>query len=383
MDICGEISDNEEDDEEGYSQLDAVDRPQQVILTRHFFEVHKGTATFDSWEQLVSAVLMEEGEQGKLQDDLSGSNILDPVQIFGSVATVLIEACVWGLVGYYMMQNTVVGLVLTILYGIGLLLAVYILPSQLAGMVWPNIPCVIGATGVLLAVLVKGSDLSDASPGSAGLILLVCIVPQTLAAAAWMYKLPEDPDRASLFSNLFLGLWAAVQALFIIVMGNAKDTLFGDRFWGWFHFAFWALLLQSGSCIVLTRYLFVVRSRWSSAELVSWTLNLGALGLAVSVSALLNIPYTDEMWRWLLFSLLVPGLVLLGLLFGRAVPTMLGGICLLMATFRLSLWVGSRAGSPLAAFGTFGCCGAVVLAAAAGLRRCHSNGDQQQSTAVD
>jgi len=379
MDCCAAESSGDEED--GLNQVQEYDGPHQVVLTRRFFEVHKGTATFDSWEQLASAVLLEEEYNETVEDELRGSNFLDPMQIFGSVATFLIEACVWGLVGFYMVQNAVVGLVLTVLYGVGLLLAIYVLPAQLAGMVWPNVPCVIGAIGVLLAVLLKGGDLFDASPASAGLILLVCILPQTVAAAAWMYKLPEDPDRASLFSNLFLGSWAAFQAFFIMVTGNSRDGFWKDSFWNWYYFASWTLLFQSGTCIALARYLFTIRSRWSSAQLVSWTLNLGALGLAVSVSGLLHIPYAHELWRWFLYSLLIPSFVCLGLVFGRAVPTMLGGICCIVSSVRFSVWVSNQARTPLAAFAAFGICGTIVLAVAACLRRHYESDDRPQSTA--
>ena len=62
--------------------------------------------------------------------------------------------------------------------------------------------------------------------------LIFCILPATLATIYWMRRLPEDPDRSTLVSNLFLGLWAATIALRAMLVDD--DSL---KDLGYFDFA--------------------------------------------------------------------------------------------------------------------------------------------------
>merc|ERR1712118_556340 len=93
-----------------------------------------------------------------------------------------------------------------------------------------------------------------------------------------MRKLPKDPDRAALVPNLFTGLWAATQATGAMLGADSSFM---------FYFSFGSLFLFGFGTIAIATVLFRSPGQWGSMELVTWTLNVGTLGVAVATAMLL------------------------------------------------------------------------------------------------
>ncbi|CAK9068840.1 unnamed protein product [Durusdinium trenchii] len=198
--------------------------PEMTAVSRRIFNLHLKNRSFSSWEEFIEA-LPSTAPQGASQSIVK----CDPMDICSWVATFLIESCIWGLVAYFADQSAAIGIVLSALYGLVLFLCVdRWLSPQMAGMLWPNIPVAVGAVGALVATYLPDNDESKL-PSRA---LIFCILPATLATIYWMRRLPEDPDRSTLVSNLFLGLWAATIALRAMLVDD--DSL---KDLGYFDFA--------------------------------------------------------------------------------------------------------------------------------------------------
>lgn len=103
-------------------------------------------------------------------------------------------------------------------------------------------------------------------------VLLCCIVPATVATLFWMRKLPEDPDRATLVSNLFLEIWALTIALRMLVTGE-------ESFPSASYFDFASLTIIGSGLLVVAVMLYRFPGVWGSVELVTWTLNMGVIGV--------------------------------------------------------------------------------------------------------
>eukprot|EP00913_Durusdinium_trenchii_P025016 g23481.t1 len=168
----------------------------------------------------------------------------------------MIICCIWGLVAYFADQSAAIGIVLSALYGLVLFLCVdRWLSPQMAGMLWPNIPVAVGAVGALVATYLPDNDESKL-PSRA---LIFCILPATLATIYWMRRLPEDPDRSTLVSNLFLGLWAATIALRAMLVDD--DSL---KDLGYFDFA--SLVVLGAISVGVAVWFFERPGRWGSVD---------------------------------------------------------------------------------------------------------------------
>ena len=162
------------------------------------------------------------------------------------------------------------GVLLSASYGILLWLCVdHWLPRHMAGMLWPNLPVTIAVVGALFATLLH------LNPGQPACALFCSILPATAATAFWMRKLPEDPDRATLVLNLFLGLWATL--LTLKALTTSEDLVLIKIPPGYFDFL--SLLALGVLSVALALHLFHSHGPFSSVELITWTLNVGALAV--------------------------------------------------------------------------------------------------------
>merc|ERR1712079_147936 len=103
---------------------------------------------FTSWEQLLATHAGAPSGPGfrHVQGDNQTIIKLDPVRIFGWVAFLLVNVCMWGLVLYFGEQNKLIRLVFVMLYGMALRwMIVKHLGKALAGIFWPILPLSVAA----------------------------------------------------------------------------------------------------------------------------------------------------------------------------------------------------------------------------------------------
>eukprot|EP00747_Dinoflagellata_sp_TGD_P185258 gnl/TRDRNA2_/TRDRNA2_41706_c0_seq1.p1 gnl/TRDRNA2_/TRDRNA2_41706_c0~~gnl/TRDRNA2_/TRDRNA2_41706_c0_seq1.p1 ORF type:complete len:546 (+),score=45.55 gnl/TRDRNA2_/TRDRNA2_41706_c0_seq1:38-1639(+) len=330
--------------------------PEAIVLRRKDFG-HIQNVAFASWEELVRAIPGGSAPQGKSTSIVT----CDPMQIFAWVATLLIQCCFWGLVAFYTERNGYdIGIALAVLYGVILYLCVKVwLPPQMASMIWPNLPVSIGTAGFLICLRIYGDEHVGHGDFEhmAARTQFFSILPATLSAAIWMRKLPNDPDRAVLVSNLLFGIWASVPT---------TAAMFGIGLNSMYDITWWSLLLIGAAAIAAAIALQHSKGRWASVELVTWTLNIGATGVSVATSALLmrfSIAHPAyELMGWVPFAAVASVLGFLGMSLGRTLPVLLSAIDLLALSTRASVWVSMQAGSAVAGFCCFGVLGVVIIA---------------------
>mmetsp|Transcript_25535 Transcript_25535/g.34596 ORF Transcript_25535/g.34596 Transcript_25535/m.34596 type:complete len:193 (-) Transcript_25535:237-815(-) len=120
------------------------------------------------------------------------------------------------------------------------------------------------------------------------------------------------------------------------------------------------------SFVVLALRLFVNPGEWGSVELVSWMLNLGALAIFISSYFLLEGPYYEDLWPWLVYLTAITFLGVLGAVTGRSFSMLLAALGLTIVSGRLAWGVStclSSDMSPLLFFVTFGFLGMVIIGA--------------------
>lgn len=258
--------DDRDDSESGFHQP----LPEVVLVSRRTFLSHLRNRSFDSWEELVQALPYADLPQGTSETIIK----CDTVEICTWVATFLIQSCIWGLVVYFADQSMVLGALFSASYGLVLWLCVdQWLPRNMAGKLWPNLPVAVGATGTLFLLCMQ-KDSKDISPVG---VLLCCILPATTMTLFWMRRLPEDPDRATLVTNLFLEIWAASIALRLMITG--EESLSASSY------SDFASLTSIGTLwVIISVLLYHFPSAWGSVELVTWTLNVGVLGVGAGTS---------------------------------------------------------------------------------------------------
>jgi len=331
--------------------------PECITVTRRSFEAHMRGYAFKSWEELVRIQPGGMAPQGASLTSVK----CDPMQVFGFIATVLLQFSIWGLVGYLSYQSAAVGIALTSAYGVALSFCIGMVPRQMAGMLWPNFPVVVGAVGLHAAALL--GDFSD----FAGAKVLFCVsIPSSAAAAFLMRKLPEDPDRAVLVTNLFAGLWSGTVALWWMLPG-AYGT---DDTWGWY-WGSGSLVVFGAAAIGVAAALRASGGRWGSVELVTWTMNVGSLAVFLGTCCMLWGPTEDAAQRtyeplyWLPFSAVSAALAALGLKFNRTFPVLLSASGLFAVCVRISIAaMGITDGSFVAGMCTFGALGIAVVVVA-------------------
>jgi len=309
-------------------------------LTRQTFEKHMRNIAFASWDDLRAAIAERPTVQGyvSLHGESETVMKLDPVRVFGLAAAIFLNVCFWGLFFHF---SGVLGFVVTVVLGGPLWWSLTngTMSPRLAGILWPNLPLVVGAAGLSLTSWLW-SD-SDPRNHDYWLPLLVCVLPQTFAAAWLLRGLPSDPDRASLLLNLYVGIGtAAAWTLSLALL--PRET-----------FLFWttsAVVLVEGLLgIAIAVRFFFVPGVLGSVEFVSWNLNLGATAVVGAVFACDAVPV-------LLDAPLAAGLALLARVLGRSFPLLLSaGTCFKIA-FDVSLMfepVWPTVG-PLLVFGVLG-----------------------------
>ena len=242
--------------------------PEVVVVTRRMFLSQLRNRSFETWDDFTQALPYADVPQGSSESIVK----CDPVEICTWVATFLIQSCMWGLVVYFADQSMVLGMLFSATYGLVLWLCVdQWLPRNMAGKLWPNLPVAVGATGTLFLLCLQKDHIS--AHGA----LLCCILPATLATLFWMRRLPQDPDRATLVTNLFLEIWAATIALRLMITGEE-----GLSEASYFDFA--SLTSIGAISVVIAVLLYRCPGAWASVELVTWTLNVGVLGIGVGTS---------------------------------------------------------------------------------------------------
>jgi len=358
----GQASLGDESSSAAGSELDEpLALPESITISRKSFEVHVRGYAFGSWGELVRALPGGMAPQGASLTSVR----LDPLQVFAMVATLLMQICIWGLVGYFAWQSLGVGIALTSAYGGALWLCIGRVPPQMAGMLWPNLPVIVGAVGLQVSMAPGGSEsLELPSP----LKLLFCtIAPAIAATVVFMRKLPEDPDRAVLVTNLFVGLWASNLALV-----QSFDP--GYQFFYWW--AAGSLVAFGVAAIVAAVALSQFPGKWSSVELVTWTLNVGCLAAAVGVHHLIlqglwsDFGPTYELFGWVVVSAVSATFAVLGLRLNRTFPVLLSALGLFGVCVRLSSTAAAIAGdSVIVGLCTFGGLGLLIVLSAQRLLR--------------
>jgi hypothetical protein len=334
--------------------------PETMVISRKAFDTHMRGHSFKTWEELVRALPEGAAPQGASSTSVK----CDPMQVFAWVATLLIQVCIWGLVGFFAMQNVFAGLAVTALYGALLFLVIERVPRQMAGMLWPNLPVIVGAVG-LQAAMMTGGDAWDAMFDNGGRVLAVkllfcTIIPATATAVLFMRRLPEDPDRAVLFTNLFVGIWAGVVTISSICVGEANAFLW--------YFSQFALAVLGVGAMGMAAYLRLRPGQWGSVELVSWSLNVGAIAFLLGSGGLFFFSEVSvktfgspaEVLCWVGFAAVVAMLGALGLKLQRTFPVLLSACGLAAICIRFSVAVGMALGS-VAGLCTFGALGIAVV----------------------
>mmetsp|Transcript_53666 Transcript_53666/g.117322 ORF Transcript_53666/g.117322 Transcript_53666/m.117322 type:complete len:373 (-) Transcript_53666:156-1274(-) len=347
--------DDRDDSESGFHQP----LPEVVLVSRRTFLSHLRNRSFDSWEELVQALPYADLPQGTSETIIK----CDTVEICTWVATFLIQSCIWGLVVYFADQSMVLGALFSASYGLVLWLCVdQWLPRNMAGKLWPNLPVAVGATGTLFLLCMQ-KDSKDISPVG---VLLCCILPATTMTLFWMRRLPEDPDRATLVTNLFLEIWAASIALRLMITG--EESLSASSY------SDFASLTSIGTLwVIISVLLYHFPSAWGSVELVTWTLNVGVLGVGAGTSGLLATFVIQhprlELMGWFPFSVINGVTGLLGFKLQRSFPVLLSALALAIVSIRASLFISDVTGSTVAGICSFGLLGFAVIAAAQELDR--------------
>lgn len=334
--------------------------PESITISRKSFEVHMRGYAFTSWEELVRALPGGMAPQGASLTSVK----MDPLQVFAMVATLLMQICIWGLVVYFAWQNLFVGILLTSAYGGALWLCIDRVPPQMAGMLWPNLPTIVGAVGLQVSVA-PGDHLE--SPPSPLKLLFCTIVPATAAAVVFMRKLPEDPDRAVLVTNLFVGLWSSNLAV-VASLGPGDDFV-----WRW---SAGSLVAFGAAAVGAAVALYQFPGKWSSVELITWTLNVGCLAVVVGVPHCIILGLPDdyspsyELFGWAVFSAVSAAFAVLGLRLNRTFPVLLSALGLFSVCVRLSTAAAAIAGdNVLVGLCTFGGLGLLTVVAAQRLLR--------------
>ncbi|CAK0859148.1 unnamed protein product [Prorocentrum cordatum] len=329
--------------------------PVSITLSRGSFEAHVRGHSFQCWEELVRALPGGMAPQGASLTSVK----VDPLQIFAMVATLLMQIGMWGMVAYFTWQNLVAGIVLTSAYGVALWLCIDRLAPQMAGVLWPNLPTIVGAVGLQVSIAQGGFEHFPPSP-----LKLFCftIVPASAAAVFFMRKLPEDPYRAVLVTNLFVGIWSGNLAL-VASLGPGEAFV-----WRW---SAGSLLACGAAAIGAAVALSRSPRKWSSVELVTWTLCVGCSAVTVALPHLLFLGLPDDydpvydLFGWVVVSTVSALFAVLGLRLGRTLPVLLSALGLFAVCVRLSTAAAAHAGdSATAGFCTFGGLGllTVVLA---------------------
>lgn len=323
---------------------------ETVEISRKVFESRIRNVPFASWEDLLAVVAGKPSRMGytTLHGESESAFHFDPVRVFGWVAMLLISVGIWGLV-FLASTAPIVAIIITVLYGIAMWFALNrALAPKLAGVIWPNLPLVVVAVG---ALVLRAFDCCHSPQTAAALALIVCIAPHTLAAAWLMRGLPQDPDRAPLFVNLFVGLWAALVCGMVAV--GMKDYVV-------YLASQWVLLLLGLAAVVVAGRLFIIPGTLGSVELVSWVLNVGALAIFTAVHAILEVPFAGNALQWPLYALVPVVLGILGSVFGRSFPVLLSACACLTIVIRVSVGAGAVGGT-IASLLTFGGLGMAII----------------------
>jgi len=334
----------------------------QVLLTRELFNLRMRNVAFGSWEDLLATLADKPTTKGYLGQHGESSSViqLDPTRIFGWTATLLINICIWGLVGYFSTQSKVLGLLLTLAYGLALWWVVQSsLAPQLAGVLWPLIPVTVSAVGVLLQLLLT-EDLKIVGGSSTlqgTLALLLCTLPHLAVAGFLLKEVRRDPDRATLILNIIAGVYVAAMLIYVIVTGDDKAEPF--------NFSNTVLLLTGLASVIVALRLFVNPGEWGSMELVSWMLNLGAFAIFISAPLLLGVPFDAGFGGWLGYLLVTMGIGVLGAVSGRSFSLLLSAIGLLVLSGKAASATSSlfpdETTQSLAIFVSFGLFGMLII----------------------
>lgn len=356
-----------EDSDEEPQNVDLT--PKEMVLSKELFEQYLLNRAFASWEEFVQALPEQRRKlhyEDRLQEGASTSIVkLDPLHIFAWVATFLMEVFIWGTVAYFSYDQPLVGMILAAVFGVILWYVVsHALAPQLAGMLWPNLPCVVGAVGVLVIMAIHQTTTPSATD-----VLLFCALPATAASAFWLRGVRDDPDRAVLVTNLFLGVWACIVCIF---------SLFGFELFNESHYDVVTSTTVAGGavCLGISYYLQEHPGEWSSVELISWTLNVGVLAVYCGMCLGLDIPMGEPV-QWFAFAGVVAFIGMLGRVFNRTFPLLLCALGVVTIAFKLAFTAGevfhNNVIAILATFGALGLC--IIL----GAQQCLGSGGSQRA----
>jgi len=322
---------------------------EQVLITRGLFDSHIKGHVFGSWEEMVATLADKPSVQGytALRGESTTVVRLDPSRVFAWVAAVLIFVSVG-----FVSATCAPPFAVVILLGYGMAIWQVLsrsLAPQVAGVLWPMLPVVVATAGFVVA--------GNVADGNKDRMLKVCallflsLLPHLAITAFLMRSLQQDPDRATLVVNLLAGVWAVICCPAIVFDGG-EFTI---------HLCEWSALLLGLASLGTGARLFFVPGKWGSVELVSWTLNVGAFAVFTVWIPLCGI-WSEDALPWLLFLPAPLVLTLLGQVFGRSLPPVLGAFGLLMLMVRIgSLAV--QLGGSLAGLFVFGACGLAVMLA--------------------
>jgi hypothetical protein len=360
-------SDAEEEIEEGTGKCNL----KKVEITPEIFEAHMRNVAFTSWDDLCAALAERPTAKGYISLHGESQTVvkLDPVRIFVWAAALFLNVCFWGLFSSAVATSPLLGLAVTSV-GVGTLwwLLTSALSARFAGILWPNLPCMVGAAGFILAcqfscgnaTLMSWQSSCENEELDMWLVLLLCILPHTLVAICFLRSLPSDPDRSSLMLNLFFGIWATVTWAPALVLDKTKWLENAD--WNW-HLGMAVMLVEGLLALASATRLFFVPGTWGSVELVSWTLNLGALG--VFVPCQVYFAFSDAAFSVAFVPLeafLAISLAILATVLGRSFPFVLSACGCFIIVLKISqLFAFAAPVGPLLVFGLLG--GAIIYCA--------------------
>jgi len=325
---------------------------ERVELTRELFDSRMRNLAFSSWEELVATLADKPCGKGYTAVRGASSTVvrLDPGRVFGWLAAMLIHGGVASLVWYCTLCFSALGaLGIAVAYGAALwFVASRALLPQCAGVLWPFLPVTVAGTGGLLFKLLQDvTHCCNQGVAPLGFLIFFSALPHTVVAAALIRGVREDPDRATLVVNLVWGLCAIIIMVFL--------SAFNPGYSEYCYLVGSTILCVGLLAMAAAARLFTVPGKWGSMELVSWTLNAGALCVFIASHILLGVPYTESLMMWLLYLPLPAALALLNTVFGRSFPLVLSALSLVIIATQIAYRVsftllGDELGLSLVAF---------------------------------
>mmetsp|Transcript_18026 Transcript_18026/g.50077 ORF Transcript_18026/g.50077 Transcript_18026/m.50077 type:complete len:558 (-) Transcript_18026:272-1945(-) len=157
-------------------------------------------------------------------------------------------------------------------------------------------------------------------------IIFLGVVPMMLLASFILIR----KKCPGMFLNLFYGFGLAVILVYIIAENDEGESVF--TFLKWFitiytSFAYLAISLASLLVHPLPKLV---------EEMKDWIMVFAGVPFFVMMHIDLEIPVTDDAWRWILYNVVIVVQMLISIIVGRTLPMVLGALCTFVTSWKIS-----------------------------------------------